>query len=180
MTISMDPISLPWSPEERELLSESEESRALLEVMPRGVHARPGGGDSVMALWTYDERSVQPVYPVTWDAHYPEIVIRGLATMVPAMVGYLDALPKHYVDGGYYAKTPENRPLIGPLPVAGAYIISAFSGYGIMASCAGGELLAAHVAGSSLPGYAPAFLLERYADPSYQKQLDSWRSSGQI
>ena len=55
------------------------------------------------------------------------------------------------VDGGYYAKTPENRPLIGPLPIAGAWVNAAYSGFGIMGACAGGELLAAHVGGSSLP-----------------------------
>jgi sarcosine oxidase, subunit beta len=180
MTISIDPVRLVWSEEEQALLCEHEESRALLDVMPSGVHARPAGGNSVMALWTYDGRSVEPVFPITWDAHYPEIVLRGLATMVPAMAGYFDAFPKHFVDGGYYAKTRENRPLIGPLPVAGAYVISAFSGYGIMASCAGGELLAAHIAGAALPPYAPAFLLERYADAGYQERLSNWGSSGQM
>ncbi|HEX6384192.1 MAG TPA: FAD-dependent oxidoreductase, partial [Anaerolineae bacterium] len=88
---------------------------------------------------------------------------------------------KPFIDGGYYCKTRENRPLIGPLPVEGAYVFGAVSGYGIMASMAGGELLAVHVTGSHLPDYAPAFLLSRYDDPAYQKLLQNWdATSGQL
>ena len=88
---------------------------------------------------------------------------------------------KPAVDGGYYCKTQENRPLIGPMPVDGAYLLGALSGFGVMACQAAGELLAAHVAGSPLPDYAPLFLLERYDDPLYQDflaQIDA--SSGQL
>ena len=36
-----------------------------------------------------------------------------------------------------------------------------------------GELLAAHLTGSPLPSYAPAFALERYQAPEYRKLLES-------
>jgi glycine/D-amino acid oxidase-like deaminating enzyme len=68
-------------------------------------------------------------------------------------------------------KTFENRPLIGPLPVEGAYVVGALSGFGVMAACAAGELLAAHIAGGTLPAYAPAFRLARYTDPAYRRAL---------
>jgi glycine/D-amino acid oxidase-like deaminating enzyme len=85
------------------------------------------------------------------------------------------------VDGGYYCKTRENRPLIGPLPIEGAYVIGALSGFGIMGSQAAGELLAAHVTGGDLPDYASALLLERYEDPAYRSLLEHWdASSGQL
>ena len=88
---------------------------------------------------------------------------------------------KPWVDGGYYCKTQENRPLIGPLPVEGAYIIGALSGYGVMACSAGGELLAAHITGSDLPDFAPDFMLKRYEDPTYQKMLAGWDpTTGQL
>lgn len=103
-----------------------------------------------------------------------------MTRLVPGLAVYLNRLPKSYVDGGYYTKTQENRPLIGPLPVAGAYIFAALSGYGLMAACAGGELLAAHVVRAQLPAYAPAFLLSRYADPSYQRLLAEWGATGQL
>lgn len=77
---------------------------------------------------------VEPVFPIPFDPHYPEIALRGLVAMIPKMRIYLDRIPKPSVDGGYYTKTRENRPLIGPLPVEGAYVIGALSGFGIMAA----------------------------------------------
>ena len=115
-----------------------------------------------------------------FDPHYAEVVLRGLSRMIPGLRAYFDKPPRPTVDGGYYARTQENRPLIGPLPVEGAYIIGALSGFGIMAACASGELLAAHLTGSELPPYAPCFLLERYEDPEYQRLLADWDDSGQL
>jgi sarcosine oxidase subunit beta len=81
--------------------------------------------------------------------------------MIPGLEAYAGHLPKLVADGGYYTKTRKNRPLIGAL-----------SGFGVMAGCAAGELLAGHLTGSALPSYASAFLLERYQNPEYQKK--SW------
>lgn len=183
LLIWTDPATLPWSEEERDTLARSTETEHLLDKFPSGVHARPEGGpdsDVVLALWTYDVRAVQPAFPFTVDPFYPEIVFRGLAVMIPGLSTYFGRMPKPVVDGGYYTKTRENRPLIGPLPVKGAYLMGAFSGYGIMASCAAGELLAAHLTGSPLPSYAPAFTLKRYQDPEYQKLLEKWGDTGQL
>jgi glycine/D-amino acid oxidase-like deaminating enzyme len=178
-----DPQMLPWSAQERATLAESQETRWLLEPFPSGPHGRPeGGADSPMllTLWTYDVQTAEPVWPPAFDPLYAEVVLRGLSRMVPGLEAYFDRAPRPVIDGGYYAKTRENRPLIGPLPVAGAYIIGALSGFGIMAACAAGELLAAHVMGSELPPYAPWFLLERYEDPAYQALLEDWDESGQL
>ncbi|MBM4329930.1 MAG: FAD-binding oxidoreductase [Deltaproteobacteria bacterium] len=183
LLIWTDPTLLPWSEQERLALAGSEETRYLLGEFPSGVHARPEGGedsDVVLMLWTYDTKPVKPVFPLTFDPHYPEIVLRGLAVMIPNLRAYFGRMPKPVVDGGYYAKSRENRPLIGPLPVDGAYVIGAFSGFGLMAACASGELLAAHLTGADLPQYAPAFTLERYADPEYQKLLERLSETGQL
>ncbi len=84
-------------------------------------------------------------------------------------------MPSHAViDGGYYCKTQENRPLVGPLPVAGAYVIGALSGMGLMSAHACAELLSLHVAGLSLPDYARWFLPSRYDDPAYQALVTHW------
>ncbi|MBI3177115.1 MAG: FAD-binding oxidoreductase, partial [Chloroflexi bacterium] len=56
MLIWNDPVLLPWSQEERGYLSESEETRWLLEELPSGAHLRPeGGADStlLLMLWPY-------------------------------------------------------------------------------------------------------------------------------
>lgn len=184
LLIWTDPAHLPWSDEERALLAESEETRYMLDEFPSGVHARPEGGadsDVVLILWTYDVKNVAPLFPFSFDAHYPEIALRGLMVMIPGLEAYAGRLPRLVADGGYYTKTHENRPLIGPLPVRGAWVIGALSGFGLMAACAAGELLAAHLAGSRLPHYAPAFSLERYQDTEYQKLLATWDpATGQI
>jgi glycine/D-amino acid oxidase-like deaminating enzyme len=183
LIIWTDPTSLLWPEEERSVLAESEDTKWLLDEFPSGIHARPeGGSDSniLLIIWTYDITPVEPVFPISFDPHYAEIAMRGLASMIPEMKAYFGRMPKPLVDGGYYTKTRENRPLIGPLPVEGAYVIGALSGFGIMAACASGELLAAHVTGSQLPHYASAFRLERYEDPEYQKLLESWTETGQL
>jgi glycine/D-amino acid oxidase-like deaminating enzyme len=179
-----DPVYLLWSDEERQELAGSEETRWLLQEFPAGVHFRPEGSEGsqiLLILWTYDIGAQEPVWPPTFDEHYPEIVLRGLARMVPGLSVYLGRSGRPVVDGGYYCKTRENRPLISPLPVAGAYVMGALSGYGIMASMAAAELLAAHITGRNLPDYAPAFLLSRYEDPTYQELLANWdATSGQL
>jgi glycine/D-amino acid oxidase-like deaminating enzyme len=181
MSIWIDPVRLPWSEEERRALA-GEHAR-LLDELPPGVHGRPeGAGESpiVLLIWTYDVAPVPPTFPPTFDPAYPEIAIRGISRMVPAFARYFARLPRAVVDGGYYTKTRENRFLAGPLPVEGAFVCGALSGYGLMASNVAGELVAAHATGAALPAYAPAFALARYADPAYAARLERWGDSGQL
>jgi glycine/D-amino acid oxidase-like deaminating enzyme len=183
MLIWLDDQHLPWNEEERAALAEDEESRWLLEKFPWGVHGRPeghGSGSTFVVLFNYGHGTSDVVFPLPEQPHYPEIALRGMATMVPALREYFGKASRPYVDGGYYIKTRENRPLIGPLPVEGAYISSAYSGFGVMASCAGGDLIARHITGAALPDYAPAFLLSRYQDPEYCALLDAWGDGGQL
>ena len=176
-----DPVRVAWSDEERAALAESRPD--LLGEFPSGVHGRPeGAGDSpiVLLLWNYHLDPVEPKFPLAFDPAYPELVIRGMARMVPALARYADRLPRAFVDGGYYTKTRENRFLAGPLPVEGAYISGALGGYGLMASNVAGELTATHITGRPLPPYAPAFTLSRYDDPDYRALLETWGDSGQL
>ncbi|HJU30234.1 MAG TPA: FAD-dependent oxidoreductase, partial [Hyphomicrobiaceae bacterium] len=181
MLIWLDKQHLPWSEEERAALAEDEATRWLLEEFPAGVHGRPdGNGDKVLVLFNYDNSPADVVFPLPEEPHYAEIALRGMSRIVPALDAYIGRSARPYVDGGYYLKTRENRQLVGPLPVEGAYISGAFSGFGVMAACAGGELLAAYVCERPLPDYAPAFLLSRYADPAYRALLDAWGDGGQL
>ena len=99
---------------------------------------------------------------------------------IPAMQAYVDKGIRPYVDGGYYIRTKENRQLIGQTAIGGVFLSCAYSGFGIMASCAGGDLVARHVLEKELPGYAPAFMLSRYQDPAYVAMLDNWGNDGQL
>ena len=176
-----DVQTLPWEEEEREALASDDETRWLTQSFPAGAHTRPeGAGNDILMLWEYQTKVMEPVWPPPMDDQYPEIALRGLAAMLPRIEDYFGKMPRPHLDGGYYTRTPENFPLVGPLGVDGAYVLGAVSGYGIMSACAVGELLAAHLVGSGLPSYAKAFALSRYEDPEYQKKLETWGDSGQL
>ena len=183
MLICADPIALPWSAEERADLDEAEETRALLAPLPAGAHLRPEGGSgsaALLLLWNYHTGPAAPAFPPPLDPLQPEVALRGLATLVPGLRAYIGRMPRPYLDGGYYTRTPENRPLVGPLPVQGVFVLGALSGYGVMAACAAAELLADHILGGALPHYASAFHPGRYADPAYQALLNDWGDTGQL
>ena len=185
LVILEDPQTLDWDDEVRADLASRDETRALTTLMPAGVHLRPEGygpSQTVLMLWDYHgaQRYDAPRLPLPDDALYPEVVMRGMVRLVPALAPYLDRLPAMAVDGGYYTKTAENRSLVGPLPVVGAFVNAAHSGFGLMAAPAAGELLAAHVTGSALPSYAPAFALARYDDAAYRTRMAAWGSTGQL
>ena len=182
MVIWSDPQDLTWSDEEAKLLRE--EGRAdLLETMPAACHYRPEGGpdsDWVVALWEYHRLVQEPTWPLPADPMYPEAVIKGLTTMVPGLGAYLEHLPQPVVDGGYYTKTRENRPLVGPVGAEGAFVVGAFSGFGVMAAAAAGELAAQYVTGADLPAYAKAFAPSRYEDADYLSDIERITNTGQI
>jgi glycine/D-amino acid oxidase-like deaminating enzyme len=142
-----------------------------LGTFPPAVHFRPRGERTILGIWTYDTRVEQPVFPPVFADSYFDVVIRGLAVMVPGLSRYADEGVSGIVDGGYYCKAPDNRPLIGPTPIEGAFVIGALSGFGIMASQAAAELVAAHVLDRSRPGYADAFHPSRFEDAAYQRVL---------
>jgi glycine/D-amino acid oxidase-like deaminating enzyme len=182
MLIWDDPQVLPWSDEERAALDASPELSWMAGRLPPGAHLRPEGASpdarTVLVLWGYHGEGGVAVFPLPDDPHFPELALRGVSAMVPGLGAYLERLPRGFVDGGYYTRTPENRPLIGPLGVEGAFVLGALSGYGLMAACGAAELLGAHVTGGALPGYAAAFRADRHRDPAYLARLATWGDTG--
>ena len=181
MTIWSDTQRIDWSDEERSELAAIGRHDVLGE-MPIYCHFRPEGGSEspyFVALWEYHGQVVEPFWPLPEDPLYPEVVMRGLTTMVPGLAAYADRMPESFVDGGYYTKTRENRPLIGPSGVDGVHLLTGMSGFGVMVSAGAADLLARHIIGKPLPGYADAFLLSRYEDPAYVAGLDQ-AASGQL
>lgn len=183
MLIWLDGQHLPWTADERALLAEDQTTRWLTEPFPAGVHGRPDGSGTsatLLVLFNYENDPSDVVFPLPVDEHYGEIALRGFSTMVPALRAYFERSARPYVDGGYYIKTRENRPLIGPTPIEGLFISGAYSGFGIMAACAGGELIASHVMGTDLPSYAASFAPARYDDPAYLAMSEKWGDGGQL
>jgi glycine/D-amino acid oxidase-like deaminating enzyme len=180
MMIWLDEQYLPFSDEDRAALSEDEDSAHFLGKFPAGVHGRPDGASATLVLFNHHGDPVEPTFPLPDEPHYAEIALRGMATMVPALQVYNGRPSRPYIDGGYYMRTKENRPLIGPTKIEGLHISCGFGGFGVMAACASGELVAAHIMRETLPAYAPAFLLSRYEDPQYQALLETWGDGGQL
>jgi glycine/D-amino acid oxidase-like deaminating enzyme len=144
--------------------------------LPGGVHARPVDlthGDELYLIWTYETDKRPYKWPPAFEDSYKMTCLEGCARMVPAMRVYGADTPGT-TDGGYYCKTPENRPLVGPLAIPGAFVCGALSGSGLMGAHALGELVSQHVAGAALPDYAKWFLPSRYDDPDYRKLMDDW------
>jgi glycine/D-amino acid oxidase-like deaminating enzyme len=182
MVIWADPQVIDWSAEERDGLEELGR-HDLLGTMPAACHYRPEGGEGsqwLVGLWEYHRLIQEPSWPLPDDPLYPEAVLRGLTTMVPGFAPYLDHLPQPLVDGGYYTKTRENRPLVTRLGPEGSFLVGAFSGFGVMASAAAGELMASMICEAELPAYATAFSFDRYEDPEYLREIDSITDTGQI
>lgn len=168
-----EPVRIDWPAEMRRRLERDSDRRALLGPLPPAVHCRPrrrGGAPELLGVWTYDVRESRPVEPPRFDPLYGEVVLRGLTEFVPGTETYLDDEPT--VDGGYYCRTPENRPLVGPLPVEGAFVIGALSGFGIMGSQAAAELLVSHLLDEAVPSWATELSPARYDDPDYRTRLD--------
>ena len=185
LSIWCDETKLPWSDDERAALQadadDGGDGAALLAPYPAGVHGRPvGAGQSLMLYWTYDCPTESPRFPITWDPGYPEILLRGMSVMIPGLSAYYERMPGAFVDGGYYTKTSDNRPLIGATPVEGFYLCGAFSGFGIMTAMGAGELVAAQSHGAALPAYARHFELSRYDDASYRDSIADMSIAGQI
>jgi len=181
MTIWSDVQTIDWTDEERAAL-EAMGREELLGEMPIYCHFRPEGGPEspyFVALWEYHDRVLEPSWPLPDDPLYPEVVMRGLITMVPELERYRDRLPESFVDGGYYTKTRENRPLVGPTSAEGVHLLAGLSGFGVMVSAGAADLLSCHLVGAEVPEYSNEFLLSRYDDPDYVANLET-AESGQL
>jgi glycine/D-amino acid oxidase-like deaminating enzyme len=182
-TIWNDPVGeLDWSASERARFASDPNAHWLLEPFPGGLHIRPiGDGRDILLIWTFESAPHEFVWPPEFDPNLGEALLRGFAHVVPSAAAYVGDGDRGFVDGGYYAKTPENRPMVGPLEIDGVFITGALSGYGIMASHAAGELVATHMTGGRLPDYAAALSPQRYADAEYRRRLEGWDAkAGQL
>ncbi len=177
--IDLDEKRLDWSDEERKLIADDPELAWLTHTVPGGTHCRPEGGAHgrwVKLGWACNRTASEPLEDLAnepaIDPHFPEIVMRGAAALIPALSYYVERPPERYSHyGGYYSMTEENWPLIGPLDDEGAFVAAAMSGFGSMAACAAGKLCAAHVLGQALPDYAEDLSPARLDNPELLSRL---------
>lgn len=184
-TIFTDSQMVDWSAEERQQLTEDEAFAWLLQRLPGGLHIKPEGrGDSkwLKLGWAINDEGTTPQWSPEGTEEFPDLVLRGASKLVPALSHYIGKIPTpliHY--GGYYTKTAENMPLIGPVSeIEGVYLLGALSGFGTMSACAAGELCATWLTNGRLPTYAWAFAPDRYQDAAYRTFLDTLANDGEL
>ena len=183
-TIFMDGQTLNWADAERADLQSEPEYQWLLDKLPGGLHIKPEGGKNstwIKVGWAINQKTERPLWQPDGNPEFVDIVLRGATKLVPELEQYLYNLPQpivHYA--GYYTKTKENLPVIGPIGIKGAYILGALSGFGTMASCAAGELLANWITGDSLPAYAMQMSLDRYNNPALMATILDIQLQGEL
>jgi glycine/D-amino acid oxidase-like deaminating enzyme len=181
-SIDLDERTLDWTWEERELLADDDDMAWLVESLPGGIHCRPDGGAGgrwVKLGWAYNQTVTEPAWEPSVGGHFPEIVLRRAAALVPSLQTYNGSLPPKYSHyGGYYPMTDENWPLVGPMGVNGAYVVGALSGFGTMAACAAGQICASWLAGVTQPDYVSRLSMARYADADLMSELRTATNKG--
>ncbi|MBT6095305.1 MAG: FAD-binding oxidoreductase, partial [Rhodospirillaceae bacterium] len=181
-SIDLDGQQIDWTDEDRDHLSEDPDHAWLAGEMPGAIHCRPDGGDRgtwIKIGWAYNEAPSEPTREPVLDDYFPEVVIRGAARLNPGLKTYYGRLPRnrtHY--GGFYTMTDENWPLIGPTDVDGCFIAGAMSGFGTMAACGTGDLVARWMLGRELPDYAEALSYRRADNAALMAQLHAQQSRG--
>jgi glycine/D-amino acid oxidase-like deaminating enzyme len=180
-TIFADPQHLKWSDEEKQLISADPEYSWLLEEFPAGLHIKPEGRGNIKLGWAFNRQAEAPKWETSDDFDFPNITLRGASRFIPALAPYVDEPPTPMVQfSGYYTRTPENLPLIGPLGPNGLFTVSALSGYGTMAACGAGELCANWMMEDALPDYARYFHPGRYSDFALMAEITRSGSDGQL
>jgi len=180
-TVFADPQRLNWSEEDRELIGSDPDYRWLLDEFPSGLHIKPIARDQIKLGWAFNRLPEKPQWTHGDDFDFPNVVIRGASRFIPALRAYVEELPTPVVQfAGYYSRTADNWPLIGPLKLDGAFTVSALSGYGTMTACAAAELCAAWMTGAELPEYARNFHPDRYSDPDMLAEMAQIESDGQL
>jgi glycine/D-amino acid oxidase-like deaminating enzyme len=195
-TITLDPRPLPWTEAERSRLAMDPESRRLLGRLRGGIHLKPddtSGDDAIKLGWAWDQTPSPPVVDPACPPEFVRMVLLGASTVVPGLVRYADALANadptsglllaH--DGGFYARTPDGRPLIGPAGAGapdGLHVVAGLAGYGAMMATAAGELAADWIAprpGSGTSANLP-FDPGRFHDPAYLETIRAGVVTGEL
>lgn len=175
-TIFMDPQTLEWSDSERPLLGASAATRRLLDRLPGGVHVKPddaAGPHAIKLGWAWDQTASLPTADPPCPPEFPRMVLLGAGSFVPGLGRYAEAgvAPLAH-EGGFYARTKDGRPLIGPLDADGAFIVGGLAGFGAMMACAAGELAAGWILdGRPSTALATAFDPRRFRHPGYVREI---------
>ena len=109
-----------------------------------GAHWRPEGPGAALA-WAEPEPPSPPQRHVSPDPNFTFRVMEGVYRLNPFWLDVAETLTRDniFLHAGQYTVSPDHNPLIGPVPDRpGLWVISGFSGHGVMAAPASARLLA--------------------------------------
>jgi len=109
-----------------------------------GAHWRPEGPGAALA-WAEPEDPSPPQRHVSPDPHFTFRVMEGVYRLNPFWLDVAETLKRDniFLHAGQYTVTPDHNPIIGPVEERpGLWVISGFSGHGVMATPASARLLA--------------------------------------
>jgi sarcosine oxidase, subunit beta len=128
------------------------------------AHWRPVASGAYLLYPDAGERGAEPVEDVPADPGFALSLLDPASPVAVARTAGFWADVWHRggsawaVQAGQYTMTPDQRPLIGPTGIGGIHINTGYSGHGVMAGPAGGEILADLLTGRRL---ASPFALDR-------------------
>lgn len=180
-SIYADAQYLNWSKEEKEFFASEEKYNWLLNEFPGGLHIKPEG-EGIKLGWAFNTNNELPQWETPFSDIFPQVVLKGASSFIPQLIEYENNIPTPITEyAGYYTRTKENWPLIGPTKIPNVYVIGALSGYGTMTACAAGQLCSKYILNDQeLPDYAPYFHPNKYQNPAIVKEINAIKSDGQL
>lgn len=180
-TIYADAQYLDWSEEEAAFFASNNDYKWLLNEFPGGLHVKPTS-EGVKLGWAFNTQAENPTWEPANMELFPQVVLKGASRFIPGLAAYENEIPTPIIRyGGYYTRTKENWPLIGPTKDANVFVIGALAGYGTMSACAAGELCAHYInKQEQLPSYAAYFHPLRYENDQMIQQMKALKVDGQL
>ncbi len=180
-TIYADEQYLDWSEEEAAFFKQDESYKWLLDKFPGGLHIKPEG-QGIKLGWAFNRVDETPKWKITLSDYFPQIVLKGASRFMSRLIEYEKNIPTPVIQyAGYYTRTKENWPLIGPTKDSNVFVIGALSGFGTMTACAAGQLCVQYILNKNeLPDYAPYFHPNRYQNSAILREIRKNKNDGQL
>ena len=180
-TIYADSQFLSWTQEEKTFFDNEIENQWLLKKFPGGIHIKPEPGGKIKMGWAFQRKKEEPKWDFSTDDLFPQIVLKGASRFIPNLKSYEENIPTPLIQyAGYYTKTAENWPLIGPTKLDNVFVVGALSGFGTMTACAAGELCAKYIFGKDIPDFATYFTPNRYENLKILNEINAVKNDGQL
>jgi sarcosine oxidase subunit beta len=121
------------------------------------VYWRPETGGAYIAWVDPDEPAGEPLEEVPTDRYFAAIVLDKLTRLFPFWEEVAEILSKEDVkpSAGQYVYTPDEQPLIGPVPEVPGFYLNCGYWAGVMLSPAAGKRVADLITGEMDPGGNP-------------------------